>query len=223
MNKSITLIASVSLFALAAAAQEPPRYEAFLGYTYVRANEFSQNAGLGKSVGGFSMNGGSGQFIYNWNNWISGVADFGAVYKPNVGIVNARNTTAFTLFGPRAYYRKGRFSPFGEVLFGAAYRFLSTKVNAVTDPTTPVLPVANPSTLFPGPDVQVSSRLSTTQTAFTMLAGGGLDYKFNKYLSFRALEVDYVLTRFPSLSRGIRENQSSISASAGVTFTFGSL
>jgi hypothetical protein len=144
VKKSITLIAVVLLFALVGAAQEPPRYEAFLGYTYVRANQFNQNAGLGQSIGGFDMNGGTGQFIYNFNKWISGVGDFGAVYKPNIGIVNATNTTAFTFFGPRLSYRKHRFSPFGEVLFGAAYRFLSTQVNVLTGPGTPVVPVATP-------------------------------------------------------------------------------
>jgi hypothetical protein len=221
MKQSITVIAGVLLFALAGVAQDVPRYEAFLGYTYVRANEFNQNLGLGTSIGGFSMNGGSGQFIYNYNKWISAVADFGAVYKPNVGIINATNTTAFTLFGPRVYYRKKRLAPFAEVLFGASYRAVSTQVNAVTDPSTPVIPVANPSNLFPGPFSQVSARLSTTQTAFTMEAGGGLDYRVNKYFTYRALEVDYVLTRFPSLSSGVRENQSGISASTGFTFTFG--
>ena len=97
------------------------------------------------------MYGGSGQFIYNFNKWISAVGDFGAVNKPNVGVVNASNTTAFTLAGPRVYFRKGRLSPFGQVLFGAAYQHISTGVIAVTDPTTPILPVANPSSLFPGP------------------------------------------------------------------------
>jgi len=39
----------------------------------------------------------------------------------------------------------------GRFLFGAAYRVLSTKVNAVTDLTTPVLPVVSPANLFRGP------------------------------------------------------------------------
>src|SRR5262249_55615086 len=141
----------------------------------------------------------------------------------NVAVVHAANTTAFTLFGPRVYYRKGRFSPFGEVFFGAAYRRIKTQVVAVTDPTTPVLPVANPSTLFPGPSAQVSAELSTTQTAFAMKAGGGVDYRISKYFSFRPVEVDYVLTRFPSVSQGTRQNQNSISASSGIIFTFGAL
>ena len=223
MKKSITVIAVVVLFALVAAAQEPPMYEAFLGYTYVRANQFNQNTGIGQSIGGYDMNGGSGQFIYNYNKWLSAVRDFGAVTKPNVGIVNVNNTTAFTVFGPRVYYRKSRFSLFAQVLFGGVYRSLSREVHAVTDPTTVFLPVANPSNLFPGPDTLVRARLSTTQTAFAMFAGGGLDYRFTKHFSFRAVEVDYVLTRFPSPTSGTRQNQNSIAASVGVIFTFGAL
>lgn len=221
MKKSITLISAVSLFALVGAATEPTRYETFLGFTYVRANQFNQNTGLGTSIGGFDMYGGSGQFVYNFNKWISGVGDFGAVNKPNVGIVNASNTTAFTLAGPRVYYRKGKFAPFGEVFFGAMYRFLSTNAIVLTSPFTPVIPVVNPSTLFPGPLTVTTASLSTTQTAFAMMAGGGLDYQISKHFSARPVEVDYVLTRFPSLSTGFRENQNSIAASAGIIFTFG--
>jgi hypothetical protein len=54
-----------------------------------------------------------------------------------------------------------------------------------------------------------------------MRIGGGLDYRLNKHLGIRAVEVDYILTRFPNLSTGFRENQNSIAASAGVIFTFG--
>jgi Outer membrane protein beta-barrel domain len=222
VKKSITVIAVFLLFALVAAAQQDvPRYEAFLGYTYVRANSFNQNTGLGQSVGGFDMNGGSGQFIYNFNKWVSGVGDFGAVYKPNVGIVNVKNTTAFTLFGPRTYFRWRRLSPYAQVLIGAAYRSISTGVNGVTDLDAPILDVANPANLFPGPDAEVSARLATTQTAFALEAGGGLDYRVGKHFSFRLLEADYVLTRFPSLSSGYRANQSNIKASTGFIFTFG--
>jgi hypothetical protein len=59
----------VLLFALVAAAQEVPRYETSLGYTYIRANQNNNNAGLGERIGSFDMNGGSGQFIYNFNKF----------------------------------------------------------------------------------------------------------------------------------------------------------
>ena len=222
MKNIIKVLAAVPLFALVASAQKDvPRAEGYLGFQYVRANQFNQNNGLGQSIGGFSMYGGHGQFIWNFNKWISGVGDFGAVNKPNVGIINVQNTTAFAYGGPRFYYRMHRWSPFGQVLFGAAFRHVSTEVTALTSPTTPILPVANPSILFPGPLAVVTARLNTTENAFSMRAGGGLDYRISRHFSVRAVEVDYILTRFPSLSTGSRENQSSIAASAGIIFTFG--
>jgi hypothetical protein len=219
---SSSLVQVVPLFALVASAQQDvPRYEAYLGFQYVRANQFNQNLGLAQSIGGFSMYGGDGQFIYNFNKWISAVGDFGAVNKPNVGIVNAQNTTAFAYGGPRFYYRRHRLSPFGQVLFGGAFRHVSTKVTALTSIDTPNLPVVAPSNLFPGPLAVVTAGLSNTQNAFSMRTGGGLDYRLSRHFSVRAVEVDYILTRFPNLSTGVRENQSSIAASAGIIFTFG--
>jgi hypothetical protein len=168
------------------------------------------------------MYGGDGQFVYNASKWISGVVDAGAVNKPNIGILNAQNTTAFVYGGPRAYFRKGRrIHPFAEVLFGAAFRHVSTEVTALTSINTPIIPVVNPQNLFPGPLAVVTARLTTTENAFSMKVGGGVDYRLNKHFSFRPVEVDYVLTRFPNLSTGFRDNQNSIAASAGVLFTFG--
>ena len=223
VKTSITVILVVLLFALVGAAQEPARYEAYLGFQYVRANQFNQNLGLAQTIGGFDMYGGDGQFIYNFNKWFSGVGDFGAVNKPNVGIVNAQNTTAFAYGGPRFYYHMHHFAPFGEILFGGAFRHVSTEVTALTSIDTPNIPVVNPSSLFPGPLTVVTARLATTENAFSMKVGGGLDYRLNKHFSVRPVEVDYVLTRFPSLATGFRQNQSSIAASAGILFTFGAL
>ena len=73
------------------------------------------------------MYGGDGQFIYNFNKWIGAVGDFGAVNKPNVGIVNAQNTTAFAYAGPRFLLSRHRLSPFGQVLFGGAFRHVTRR------------------------------------------------------------------------------------------------
>ena len=133
MTKSITIIAAGLLSAFVAGATDIPKYEAFLGFTYVRANQFNQNTGLGQAIGGFDMTGGSAQFIYNFNKYFSGVADVGAVTKQNVGVINADDTTTFYLFGPRVSYRnKSRFTPYVEVLFGGATRDLSRQLNVVT-------------------------------------------------------------------------------------------
>jgi hypothetical protein len=225
VKKYFTITVLVPLFAVAAVAEnEVPRYEAYLGFQYVRANQFNQNTGLGTVVGGFDMYGGDGQFVYNFSKWISGVIDAGAVNKPNVAIFDAhiQNTTAFAYAGPRFYFHKGgRIHPFAEALFGGAFRRVSTEVTALTSIDTPNIPVVNPLNLFPGPLAVVNARLTASENAFSMKIGGGVDYRFNKHFSFRPVEVDYVLTRFPDLSSGTHENQNSIAASAGVIFTFG--
>jgi hypothetical protein len=222
MKKSITVIAGVLLFALVAAAQEVPRYETFLGYTYVRANQFNQNTGLGQTIGGFDMNGGSAQFIYNFNKWFSGVADIGAVTKQNVGVINADNTTTFYMFGPRvSYHNHSRFTPYAQIVFGGATRTVSRQLDVLTGANIPVFPVVTPQNLFPGANTEITAQVSATQTAFAMAVGGGLDWKLGKRFSFRPVSVDYVLTRFPSFLTGNNQNQNSIRASAGVIFTFG--
>jgi len=222
MTRSTTLIAAGLLSAFVAGATDIPKYEAFLGYTYVRANQFNQETGLGKTIGGFDMNGGSAQFIYNFNKSFSGVADVGAVAKQNVGIINADNTTTFYLFGPRWSYRNhSRFTPYAQILFGGATRAVSRKLDVVTGSNIPVFPVVTPHDLFPGADTEITAEVSASQTAFAMAVGGGLDWKLGKRISFRPIAVDYVLTRFPSLLTGDSHNQNSIRASAGFLFTFG--
>jgi len=222
MTQSTTLIAAGLLSAFAAGATDIPKYEAFLGYTYVRANQFNQNTGLGKTIGGFDMNGGSVQFIYNFNKSFSFVADVGAVAKQNVGIINADDTTTFYLFGPRLSYRNhSRFTPYAQILFGGATRAVSRQLDVFTSGNNPVFPVVAPHDLFPGDNLEITAQVSATQTAFAMAVGGGLDWRLGKHFSFRPVAVDYVLTRFPSLLTGNNQNQNSIRASAGIIFTFG--
>jgi hypothetical protein len=231
VKKSITLISAVLLFAMVGAATDVPRYEIYLGYQYVRANQFNQTSGLATSIGGYDMHGGTGQFSYNFNHWLSFVGEAGGVNKPNIGIpgfaLGVANTTAFVYGGPRFYYRRHHkgvlgLTPFGEILFGGAFRHLSTNVTALTSFDTPLPPISAPfNILFPGPLTVVNAELKTTQNAFSMKVGGGLDWRFSKHVGFRPLQVDYVLTRFPDLATGSRANQNSIAASAGILFTFG--
>jgi len=222
MKKIITVVATSLYFALVAGATDVPKSEVFIGYTYVRANQFNQNTGLGQELGGFDMNGGSGQFIYNFNKSFSAVADIGAVTKQNVGIINADDTTAFYMFGPRWSYRsESRFTPYVQVVFGAATRTLSRQLDVFTGANIPTFPVVTPHDLFPDPNVQITAQVSADQTAFAMAAGGGLDWRIGKHFSFRPISVDYVLTRFESPLTGSNSNQNSIRASAGIIFTFG--
>lgn len=115
----------------------------------------------------------------------------------------------------------GRLTPYGQVLFGAAYRNVSRRIDVLTGLNIPTFPIVNPPEPFPGPGVLVPARLTANETAFAMAAGGGLDIRVSKHFSFRLVSVDYVLTRFPSLTTGENLNQNRIRASAGILFTFG--
>ena len=214
MRKSFTIIGVVLLCAGMAAAQDVPRAETFLGYTYVRFNSAT-------NVPAFSANGGSGQFDYNFNKWLGFAADLGAVHNNNISGVNLDNTMMSFLFGPRVSMHFSRLRPYFETLFGGAYYTASTQVLAELPPT------AAPPIHLPGqPDIPnsggaVSARLVGSQTAFAMAIGGGLDIKMSKHLSFRPIGVDYFMTRLQNLRTMGDNNQNNIRYTAGVNFTFG--
>src|SRR5260370_10677549 len=87
VNKTITVIAGVLLFVMVTSATDIPRYEAFLGYTYVRANQFNQNVGLGQAIGGYDMNGGSVQFPSHFNKGLTARLEVGHVDEPPRALV----------------------------------------------------------------------------------------------------------------------------------------
>ncbi len=211
MKKTCTVVGGILLSALLAAAADVPRMEAFLGYTYVRTNTATD-------VPAFSANGGSGQFAYNFNKWLSAVADIGAVHNGTIGNAIVDNTTTNFLLGPRVSLRFARLRPYFQVLWGGAYLAASTQVDI-----TPVLPspqeILGPPGIIPGQPI--TARLVASQTAFAMTAGGGLDIKINKHVSFRPIGLDYYLTRFQNLRTQGDNNQNDLRYTTGFNFTFG--
>jgi outer membrane immunogenic protein len=105
------------LVALPVYAQDVPRAEAALAYTYVHTNAPPGDCGC------FSMNGGSGSFAFHFNSKFAGVADIGAVHAGNVDSTGFDLTLTSFLFGPRISHRllKTRFVPYGQVLVGAVH------------------------------------------------------------------------------------------------------
>jgi opacity protein-like surface antigen len=215
MKKSIVALGMVLLFALIAAAQDMPRMETFLGYTYVRANSAT-------NIPAFSANGGSGQFVYNFYKYFGGVMDVGAVHNGNLsGGFNIDNTTVNFLLGPRISFRYSRLTPYFEALFGGAHIGESTRVDGIV--STPVIVLPAPRAGF-GPIIPgqpITSRLVASQSAFAMAIGGGLDFKISKNVSFRPIGLDYYMTRFQNLRSGNDNNQNNLRYTAGVNFTFG--
>src|SRR5690242_3665482 len=132
MKKSVIGISVVLSFAMAAMAQDTPRMETFLGYTYVRANSAT-------NVPAFSANGGGGQFVYNFNHWIGAVADLGGVHNGNIGGAHLDSTFGSFLFGPRVSLRYSRLHPYFQVLWGGVVAATSTQIRVI--PVSGTLPV----------------------------------------------------------------------------------
>lgn len=219
MRKSISIVAVVLLFALTAAAQDAPRVETFLGYTYTRANSAT-------NVPAFSANGGSGQVAVNLNNYVGFVMDIGAVHNGYLNNVDIDTTVSNYLFGPRLSLRYSRIRPYFQVLFGGSHIGSSVAANLVVPSTgTPTNPIYLPGegNLPLGPGQPITGRLVSSQTAFAMTVGGGLDIKINKWVSFRPIGLDYYMTRFQNMRSLNDNNQHNIRYTTGFNFTFGAM
>ena len=181
----VSLLGFASLFGVAAQAQERKTIDVFAGYSYVRANPASTG------TDGFSLNGGSASVAYNFNNWLSGVADLGGYHNTNILGSGVDGTLSTYLFGPRvSYHHFGRVTPFGEVLFGVAH----TGANVFNT--------------------------SDSQNAFAMTVGGGIDYRINSRFSIRPAKVDYLLTRFNEFGTPSAQSQNNLRVSTGIVFRF---
>lgn len=173
-----------SLCGSAANAQEEPKFDAFAGYSYVRANPSTAGAQS------FSLNGGEASLTYHIKDWVSGVADFAGYHNGSLPGTGADGTFSTYLFGPRFTYRSyHRFKPFAETLFGVAHGSASI------------------------------AGASSSQNAFGMAIGGGVDYRINNRFSLRPLQVDYLLTRFPEGTAG-NQNQNNLRATTGIVIHF---
>jgi Outer membrane protein beta-barrel domain len=212
VRKSLVVLGAALLSALVASAAEETKFETFLGYDFVG---YYPNTNV---IPKAHFNGGSGQFVYNFNKWLGAVADIGAVHKGLIGGYNVDTTIANYVFGPRlAYHSSSRLTPFFQVLFGGASGSTSAQVSALLPTGGPVVPpgfVVDPTRPF-------TARINASQTAFAMMAGGGVDIKLSKHVAFRPIEFDYYLTRFSNPELGGINNQNNWRYSAGVNFLFG--
>jgi hypothetical protein len=217
MKIGFAVLGCVLLLAFSAAAQDVPKMEVFAGYTYTRVNSAT-------NVPAFSANGGGGQFVYNFNSWLSGVADIGAVHNGDIGGFQLDNTWTNFVFGPRISLRYSRLRPYVHTLFGGVYGTASTALNLrdIERPTNPIfLPGVGTIDDLPSQGEAVSARLTTSQTAFAMMIGGGLDIKINKHLSFRPVGLDWYMPRLQNLRTQGDNNQHCLRYTTGVNFTFG--
>jgi opacity protein-like surface antigen len=208
--RTVLLVGVVLLMGRTAFAQEHAKWEVPIDYTYARGNP----ANVAKP---FSLNGGGGGLVYNFNQFIGIKADlqgYGSTTSTfnNVAIVNPNGTITtiprvsangnlFTyMFGPQLRLPTHTFKPFAEFLFGGAHSNLYT--NLIT--------------------AACGACVSNSNNAFAMAVGGGFDIRVSKNISIRPFQMDYLLTRFGNaLIPGGNHNQNNFRYAAGVNFTFG--
>jgi opacity protein-like surface antigen len=104
------------------------------------------------------------------------------------------------------FYNHRGFTPFAEVLFGAGHGSVSTDVSQFS-----------PITL---PD-DVSARLTASRTSFATMAGGGLDIRLTKHLTYRLFDADSYLTRPVGFITGENGNKNNFRLTTGANFTWG--
>jgi len=208
MKKCVSVIGAAMLFGWTAAAEEVPKVETFLGYTYLRTNPTTD-------VSSFGMNGGSGQFVYNFSRWFSGVLDVGAVNNNNIGGFRIDNTALNFLAGPRLSLHKSRITPYIQALFGGVYYTASSPIDGFA---AGGIALPNP-VLRPGDPV--TGRFNTAQTVFGMAIGGGVELKVSRHVRFRPIAADYFMTRLQNVLTQDHNYQNNFRYSTGFTFLFG--
>lgn len=181
----VSLVGLALLSGAAVQAQERQTVDVSVAYSYVRYNPATAG------IKAFSMNGGNASVAYNFNNWLSGVADIGGYSKHNILGNGVNGTLSTYLFGPRvSLNRSGRFTPFGQVLVGVAH--------------------AGNNFLVTG----------GSQTPFSAAIGGGVDWRWTNHIRVRAGEVDYFLTHFNEVTPNNVQVQNNLRVSSGLVFRF---
>jgi opacity protein-like surface antigen len=207
--RTVMLMGVALLMGETAFAQEYAKWEESVDYTYARGNP----ANVGKP---FSLNGGGGAVVYNFNGFIGIKGDlqgYGSTTRTvndlvlvnPEGVATIVNSTSvesnlFTyMAGPQFRVPTHTFKPFAEFLFGGALTHFHG--NLVTAAGT--------------------TNANSSDNAFAMTVGGGLDIKLNRRISIRPFQMDYLLTRFGnSLIPGGNHNQNNFRYSAGINLTF---
>jgi hypothetical protein len=202
-SKLALLLGTVLLLSLTMFAQEYPKFEVPVGFSFV--NVHPNTAALTS----FNVFGGGGGFVYNFSPIFGIKAAFmgytqgsGQKLTQNDQFLGNVSGNLFTyMFGPQIKKHSGKFQLFGEALFGAAHTNLDANICKL--------------------EGNCGSG-SGNNNGFAMEFGGGLDIPITKSIQFRPVEVDYVGTHFGSNHvANYSAWQANFKYVAGVNFTFG--
>jgi opacity protein-like surface antigen len=194
MKKLLVLLpGAVLLLPLSLSAQEIyPKTEVFGGYSYLRTNvsdRFAPTPGGFFPNQDFNLHGWNASVSGNLNSWLGLVGDISGHYDTSEAArdnLRVDSNVHLFLFGPRFSSRASeRITPFVHGLFGFG--------RGEFDPE--------------GDDNEIDN------TKFAMALGGGLDINLGDNVAIRAIQADYLMTRF-----GQDDNQHNARLGAGFVF-----
>jgi len=196
----VVVIAALLMFGLTVWAADYPKMEVTADYSLVHFVP-------AKLANTHNLNGGGGQFTYNFTKFVGLKADFqgygsqSQTFRLPSGTINTNGNLFTYLFGPQIKLH-GKYAPFVETLFGAAHSNVYSnafKTNGAA-----------------------FGNVAPDNNGFAMLIGGGLDIRIAKTVALRPAEVGYLLTRFGNNINGTNANQNNFRYSGGIVFQFGS-
>lgn len=188
-NTTMKLAAVLTVLVVLGAAplkaqDEPSKFEAFVGYDYLRFNAHSNVEGQPPSQS-YSLSAIDGQFEYNFNRRFALVGDVAGYRVTSPGSGDALSY----LFGPRYNLRRGRFTPFAHALFGG---FLTSSGIQTTGTQTHFALAAGA-----GIDIRVTPHISIRPLEAEYLMTAIPDGLSNRQNNFRfGLGVSYHFNRF---------------------------
>jgi opacity protein-like surface antigen len=195
MRKCVAVgILIFGLFLVAAAADdETPKAEVYGGVSFLHIDDNGLHAPK-RNFAGWDA-----QFQYNITKLLGITADIGGNYgriAPNVP-----NSHTYTyVFGPTfSFLRREHATVFAHALFGE---------NTISDNIIP--------------NGVCGAGCSTTDSAFAMLWGGGIDVKVNHTFAIRLAQLDWLYTRHDLTGLGGKAFQDNIRLTGGVVINLGS-
>jgi hypothetical protein len=209
--RSVIVLGIVLLFGTKAFAQDYPKAEVTVNYSYIRF--VPQNNNILQS---FSLNGGGGNVALYFGHAFGIQGDFQGygsqtrhfVLPASVcagGCAGSIQANLFTYnIGPIIKFRTPHFEPFVETLFGGAHSDAGGHLFAACN----------------GLGACVSNAKSPSNNAFDFIIGGGVDVRVTGAIAIRVGQFDYILTRFGTGFTGGNNNQSNFRFNAGANLRF---
>jgi opacity protein-like surface antigen len=202
VRRFLPIFAAVLLLSVNGFAQDDyPQIEAFVGYSYFNANDDDFEASTAPAFPDFdNLHGWNASVAGNVNRTFGLVADFSGHYTNNtVSGVELDSSLHNWLFGPRISARTEMVTPFAHVLFGGSRLKTDARSGGAT--------------------------VTTRDTSFAWGLGGGVDVNVGRNFAIRAIQADWIQTRFEPTEFGLPatadDSQNNARISVGVTFKFG--